>query len=67
MHEVVGWQHQHNGHGLGQTLGDSEGQGSLACCNKWGRRVGHDLATEQQIVAYKVVLASIVQQSESAI
>ena len=26
--------------------GDSEGQGILACCNPWGRRVGHDLATE---------------------
>ena len=22
-----------------QTLGDSEGQGSLACCSPWGRRV----------------------------
>ena len=28
--------------------GDSEGQGILACCSPWGRRVGHDLATEQQ-------------------
>ena len=28
------------------TQGDSEGQGSLACCSLWGRRVGHDLATE---------------------
>ena len=25
-----------------QTLGDSEGQGSLACCHPWGHRVGHD-------------------------
>ena len=31
-----------------QTLGDSGGQGSWACCSPWGRRVGHDLATEQQ-------------------
>ena len=32
-----------------QTLGDSEGQGSLACCKSMGlQRVGHDLATEQQ-------------------
>ena len=30
------------------TPGDSEGQGSLACCSPWGRRVRHDLATEQQ-------------------
>ena len=26
------------GHELGQTLGDGEGQGSLACCNPWGHR-----------------------------
>ena len=31
-----------------QTPGDSEGQGSLVCCNPWGDRVAHDLATEQQ-------------------
>ena len=30
-----------------QTQGDSEGQGSLACCNPWGCKVRHDLATEQ--------------------
>ena len=29
-------------------LRDGEGQGSLECCRPWGRRVGHDLATEQQ-------------------
>ena len=28
--EVVGWYHQLNGHEFEQTLGDSEGQGSLA-------------------------------------
>ena len=26
-------------------LGDSEGQGSLACCSPWGHRVRHDLTT----------------------
>ena len=31
-----------------QAPGDSEGQGSLACCSPWGCRVGHDWATEQQ-------------------
>ena len=36
---------QLNGHEFEQTPGDSEGQGSLACCSSW---VGHDLATEQQ-------------------
>ena len=32
-----------------QTPGDSEGQGSLACCNAWGlKRVGQNLETAQQ-------------------
>ena len=42
------WQHRLNGHESEQTLGDSEGQGSLACSNPWGHRVGHDLEIEQQ-------------------
>ena len=33
-----GWHHRLNGHELGQTPGDSEGQGSLACCSPWGRK-----------------------------
>ena len=32
---MVGWHHQLNGHGFEQALGDSEGQGSLACCSPW--------------------------------
>ena len=31
--EMVGWHHQLNGHELEQTLGDTEGQGSLVCCS----------------------------------
>ena len=31
--EMVGWHHQFNGHELGQTPGDGEGQGSLVCCS----------------------------------
>ena len=46
---MVGWHHQFNGHEPGQTLGDGEGQGSLACYSPWGsQRVGHNLVTEQQ-------------------
>ena len=33
--EMVGWHHQLNGHEFEQTLGDSEGQGSLACYSPW--------------------------------
>ena len=30
MDEMVGWHHQLNGHEFEQTLGDGDGQGSLA-------------------------------------
>ena len=30
--------HQLNGHELEQSLGDSVGKGSLACCSPWGRK-----------------------------
>ena len=33
---MVGWHHQCNGHELGKTAGDDEGQGSLVCCSPWG-------------------------------
>ena len=33
---MVGWYHQHNGHGFGWTLGVGDGQGGLACCGSWG-------------------------------
>ena len=35
---MVGWHPQFNGHELEQTLGDGEGQGSLACCSPWGHK-----------------------------
>ena len=31
--EMVGWHHLLNEHEFEQTLGDAEGQGSLACCS----------------------------------
>ena len=36
--EVVGWHHRLNGREFEQTLGDSEGQGSLVCCHPWGHK-----------------------------
>ena len=44
--EMVGWHHQINGREFEQTLGDSEGQGSLACCSPWGRK---ELDTTEQL------------------
>ena len=35
---MVGWHHRFSGHELGQTPGDGEGQGSLACCSPWRRK-----------------------------
>ena len=35
---MVGWYHRLNGHEFEQILGDSEGQGGLACCSPWGRK-----------------------------
>ena len=34
--EMVGWYHRLDGHELEETLGDSEGQASLACCSPVG-------------------------------
>ena len=35
---MVGWHHRLNGHEFEQALGDSEGQGSLACCSPQGHK-----------------------------
>ena len=35
---MAGRHHRCNEHELGQTLGDGEGQGGLACCSSWGRK-----------------------------
>ena len=39
--EMAGWHHWLNGHGFGWTPGAGDGQGGLACCGSWGRRVRH--------------------------
>ena len=35
---MVGWHHPVNGDEFEQTLGDSEGQGSLVCYSSWDRK-----------------------------
>ncbi|XP_055412878.1 uncharacterized protein LOC129634562 isoform X3 [Bubalus kerabau] len=35
---MVGWHHQLNGHESEQAPGIGDGQGSLVCCNPWGRK-----------------------------
>ena len=36
--EMIGWPYRLDGHEFEQTLGDSEGQGSMACCSPWGHK-----------------------------
>ena len=46
---MAGWYHQCNGHELGQTLGNGEGQRDLEVLQSMGlQRVRHDWVTEQQ-------------------
>ena len=40
--EMIDWHHQLNGLEFEQTLGDSDGQGSLAGCSPLGRSVRYD-------------------------
>ena len=36
--EMAGRHHWCNGHELGQTSGDGDGQGGLVCCSPWGHK-----------------------------
>ena len=36
--EIVAWHYQLNGREFEQALGNSEVQGSLACCSPWGHK-----------------------------
>ena len=44
--DMVVWHHGLDGYEFEQSPGDSEGQGSLACCSPWGRKES-DTMTEQ--------------------
>ena len=35
--EIAGWHHRFDGHGFEQAPGIGDRQGSLACCDSWGR------------------------------
>ena len=45
---MIGWHHCLNGLDFEQTLGDSEGRGSLVFCSLWGHKESNNLATEKQ-------------------
>ena len=44
--EMAGWHHWLDGRESEWTPGDGDGQGGLACCASWRRRVRQDWATE---------------------
>ena len=46
--EMVRWHYRLNEHEFEQAPWGSEGQGSLACCNPWHRRVQCNLVTKQR-------------------
>ena len=56
--EIVGWHHRLSGHESEQTPGDSEGQGSLACCSPWGHKES-DMTARQNNMFIVMSLALI--------
>jgi len=59
---MIGWHHWLSGCEFDQTLEDSEGQGSLTCCNSWCHQVEHDLVTEQQ--QQEIVILSVISKTK---
>ena len=54
--EMVGRHHRLNEHEFEQTQGDSEGQGSLACCSSWDRK---ELDTNEWLDWTELILGKI--------
>ena len=65
---MVVWYHQLNGHEFEQTLGDSKGERSLACCGSWGCKESD--VTEllnNNINTERVALAQVSLDSEASV
>ena len=60
--EMIGWHHRLNGYDFEQTPGDSEGQGSLVCCNLWGHK---EYDTTQLLNNRLVVLLQQAQETKT--
>ena len=54
--ETARWHHQYNGHELGQTSRDAEGQRACKLQSMVSQRVGHEWVTEekQQYLGFEV-------------
>ena len=59
LDEIVGWHQWFNGHESEQIPGESEGQGSLACCSPWGCKDSEWLNNNNLLIG-----ASLVAQIE---
>ena len=67
--EMVGCHHQLNGHEFEQSLGDGEGQGSLACCSPQGHK---ELDTTEQLksntmASSEQIMIRIVSENDSRV
>ena len=57
---MVGCHYQFYGHESEQTLGDSEGQGNLACCSPWDHK---ELDTTEKLNNNKNMLYILILQN----
>ena len=57
--EMVGWQHQLNGHEFEQAPGDGEGQGRLLCCSPWGHKELDTIQGMNNTLLYGLTLTSV--------
>ena len=53
---MVEWHHRLDGHEFEQALGVDDGQGSLACCDAWGRK---ELDMTEQLILSDLMLVKI--------
>ena len=60
--EMARWHHWLDGHESEWTPGVVDGQGGLACCYSWDRRVGHDWATD--LIWSDLIIAANQKQSK---
>ena len=63
--EMAGWHHRLDGHEFEWTPGVGDGQGVLACCDSWGRKVRHNWVTELSIYFYAFFSLNIIKNISS--